>query len=59
MDTICLANGQRQTATLNCEITTMWETKPRMTPQKTLNVNGTGTVHKASKPADYMMMTIV
>jgi hypothetical protein len=25
----------RQTATLNCEISTMWETKPRTTPQKT------------------------
>jgi hypothetical protein len=24
-----------------------------------LTVNGTGTVHKASKPADYMMMTVV
>jgi len=25
----------RQTATLNCEISTLWETKPRTTPQKT------------------------
>jgi len=25
---------ERQTATLNCEISTMWETKPRTTPQK-------------------------
>jgi hypothetical protein len=24
-----------------------------------LTVNGTGTVHKASKPAEYMMMTVV
>jgi len=23
---------------LNCEISTMWETKPRMTPQKTLQL---------------------
>jgi len=45
MDTICLANGQRQTATLNYEISTMWETKPRMTSQK--NVNGTGTSDEA------------
>ena len=35
MDTTCSANGQRQTATLNYEISTMWETKPRTTPQKT------------------------
>jgi len=28
-------NGHRQTATLNYEISTMWETKPRTTPQKT------------------------
>jgi hypothetical protein len=25
----------RQTATLNCEISTVWERKPRATPQKT------------------------
>ena len=39
MDTTCLVNGQRQTdrqtATLNYEKRTMWETKPRTTPQKT------------------------
>ena len=35
MDTTCSANGQRQITTLNYEISTMWETKPRMTPQKT------------------------
>jgi hypothetical protein len=34
MDTTCLANGQRQTATLNCEISTMREMKPRTNPQK-------------------------
>jgi len=34
----CLANGQRQTATLNFEIPTMWETKPRTTPQKTFQL---------------------
>jgi hypothetical protein len=25
----------RQTATLNCEVSTVWETKPRTTPHKT------------------------
>ena len=30
MDT-CSANGQRQTATLNYEISTVWEKKPRTT----------------------------
>ena len=35
MGATCSANGQRQTATLNHEISTMWETKLRMTPQKT------------------------
>jgi len=35
MDTKCLTNGQRQTTTHNYEISTTWETKPRMTPQKT------------------------
>jgi len=33
-----LANGQRQTVTLDFEISTMWETKPRMTPQKTFRL---------------------
>ena len=42
MDTTCLANGQRQTATLNYEISTTWEMKPRTTPQKTVNGTGTG-----------------
>ena len=37
MDTTCSVNGQRQTATLNCEISTNWETKPRTTPQKLLD----------------------
>jgi len=40
MGTACSANGRRrtdwQTATLNCEISTMWETKPRRTPRKGL-----------------------
>jgi hypothetical protein len=31
MDT-CSANGQRETAILNYELSTMWETKPRTTP---------------------------
>jgi len=38
MDTWCVGNGRgrqtdRQTATLNCEISIRWETKPRTTPQ--------------------------
>ena len=36
MDTTCLVNGQRQTATINYEISTMWETKSRTTPKKLL-----------------------
>jgi len=32
MDTTYSANGQRQTAILNCEISTVWATKPRMIP---------------------------
>ena len=35
MCTTCSANGQRQTATFNYEISTVWETMPRTTPQKT------------------------
>ena len=35
MDTTCLVNGQGQSATLNYEISTIWVTKPRTTPQKT------------------------
>ena len=35
MDTSCSANGQRHTAVLNYELSTMWETKPRTTPLKT------------------------
>ena len=34
MDKTCLANGQRQTAPLNYEKSIMWETKPRIIPQK-------------------------
>jgi len=33
----CLANGQKQTATLNYEISNMWETKPRTTLQRRLD----------------------
>jgi hypothetical protein len=28
------ANGQRQTATFSCEVSTVWERKRRTTPQK-------------------------
>jgi hypothetical protein len=35
MGTTCSVNGQRQIATLNYEMSTVWETKPRKTPQKT------------------------
>jgi len=35
MDTTCSANGQSQAATLNYEISRMWETKTRTTPQRT------------------------
>ena len=35
MDTTCSANGQRQTATLIYEMSTMWETKTRTAHQKT------------------------
>jgi len=35
MDTSHSANKQRQTTTLNYEISIMWEMKPSTTPQKT------------------------
>jgi len=35
MDATCMVNGQTQTGTLNHKISTMWETEPRTTPQKT------------------------
>jgi len=35
MDTTCSVCGQRQTATLSYEISTVWEMKPRTTTQKT------------------------
>jgi len=35
MDTACSVNGQKQTDTLNYEISTVWEMKPRTTPKKT------------------------
>jgi hypothetical protein len=48
MDTSCSANGQRQTATLNYEISIMWKIKPWTTPQTTSpTVNWTRTGHKA------------
>jgi len=34
-NTTCSANGQRQTAIRNDEVSTMWETKPRTTRLKT------------------------
>ena len=36
MGTKISTNGQRQTATLNYEMSTLWETKPRTTPRNTL-----------------------
>jgi hypothetical protein len=38
MNTTCLANGQRQTAIINYEISTMWETKPRAIPQRNYRI---------------------
>ena len=35
MDTRCSENGWRQTATVNYEIPSIWESKPRTTPPKT------------------------
>jgi hypothetical protein len=35
IDTTYSKNGQRETATLNCEISTVWATKPRTFPLKT------------------------
>jgi len=52
MDTTRSANGQRQTGTLNCAISTMWETKPKMTPQKTSKLSkGLEQVMKSENPA--------
>jgi len=42
--TVKLINGQRETATLNYEIPTVWKTRQRTTPQ---TANGTGTGHQA------------
>jgi len=46
MDTACSVNGQRQTDTLNYEVSTVWEMKPRTAPEETY-VNGAGTGHGA------------
>ena len=35
MDTTCLVKGKSMTTTLIYEISTIWEMKPRTTPQKT------------------------
>jgi hypothetical protein len=43
----CSVNGQRQTVAMNCEKSTMWETKAKTTPQKTGKRNGTGSGHEA------------
>jgi hypothetical protein len=43
----CSENGQRQTAALHYKISTMWEMKPRMTPQRSRDLN----------LASYMMIT--
>jgi hypothetical protein len=54
-----LANGQGQTNTLNYEISTMWETKPRTTSQKTsLLFMGPEHVTRPN-PTIYMMMMIL
>jgi len=48
MGTSCSANGQRQTITLNYEISVMWKMKPWTTPQMTSpTVNRTRTGHEA------------
>jgi len=35
MDTACSVCGQRQTDTLNYEISNVWEMKPRTSPEET------------------------
>jgi len=49
MDTTCLVKGQRQTTTLNYEISTMWEMNPKENPSKKdfQTVNGGRKGHKA------------
>jgi protein gp37 len=53
----CSANGQRHTAVLNCEISAVWETKPRTTPHKTYRLL-MGRPEEATRPASHMMMLI-
>jgi hypothetical protein len=53
MDTTCSVNGH--ITTLYCEMSTVWETKPRTTTSKDiLTVNWTGTGLKAYNPASSM-----
>jgi len=52
MDTTCSVKRQRQTGTLNYEISTMWETKPKMTPRKTSKLlMGLEQVTRSENPA--------
>jgi hypothetical protein len=37
MSIICSANGQKNTATINYELSIVWDTKPRTTPQNPLD----------------------
>jgi len=47
MGITCSANGQRQTATLNYEISTVWENEAKEEPSKDFwTVSGTGTGHQ-------------
>ena len=54
---IQLVRRNGQTTALYCEMSTVWETKPRTTTSKDfLTVNGTGTGHKAYNPASYVII---
>jgi len=59
MDIIFSGNGQRQTTLLKDEISTIWETKPRMTHQKTSRpLMGPEQVKRSKSLQDVMMIMI-
>jgi len=60
MGKTCSANGRRQTTTLNCEISTIRETKLTTTVQKTLRLlMGLKLVMKPKNPESYMTVMMM
>jgi hypothetical protein len=56
MNTTCSVNGQRQAATLNCEVINQGVNETKDDPSKSSRI---GTAHETQNPASYMLMMMM